>query len=91
LEWDGTARPGYEFITRRFVPSMSLKTAIALSGDWHEAVASNLADGPNAMFPTPWFPAAKLGNYEILPIEDAATLYREGYEMHQGPYGSPQK
>jgi hypothetical protein len=61
---------------------MSLKTTIELSADWHEAVANNLAEGPNATFPAPWLPPARLGDYEILPIEDAATLYREGHAMH---------
>lgn len=60
---------------------MSLKTVSALSAAWHEAVANNL-DGPNAAFPPAWFPAAKIGNTEIVPIEDAATLYREGSAMH---------
>ena len=73
---------GREFITRPFTPSMSLKTTIELSADWHEAVAANLAEGPNATFPAPWYPPARLGDYEILPIEDAATLYREGHAMH---------
>jgi PcfJ-like protein len=60
----------------------------ALSADWHEAVANNL-DGPNFAFPDPWFPAASLGDYEILPIEDGASLYREGTAMHHcvGTYG----
>ena len=59
-----------------------------LSADWHEAVANNL-DGPNSAFPDPWYPAAELGDYEILPIEDAASLYREGTAMHHcvGTYG----
>src|SRR6185312_13517579 len=82
------ARAGHEFLVRPFTPSMSLKTAIALSADWHEAVANNL-DGPNFAFPDPWFPAARLGGYEILPIEDGASLYREGTAMHHcvGTYG----
>jgi hypothetical protein len=73
---------GREFITRPFTPSMSLNTVIQLSAEWHEAVADNLANGPDARFPPPWYPAAKLGDYEIMPIEDAATLYREGVAMH---------
>jgi hypothetical protein len=73
--------PGHEFVTRPFTPSMSLKTATSLSAEWHEAVANNLA-GPNAAFPPAWLPAAKIGNTEIVPIEDAATLYREGSAMH---------
>jgi hypothetical protein len=81
-------RTGREFVVRQFTPSMSLKTATALSADWHEAVANNL-DGPNFVFPDPWFPAARLGDYEILPIEDGAPLYREGTAMHHcvGTYG----
>jgi hypothetical protein len=82
------SRAGSEFIVRPFTPSMSLKTAMTLSADWHEAVANNL-DGPNSAFPAPWYPAARLGNYEILPMEDAASLYREGTVMHHcvGTYG----
>jgi hypothetical protein len=52
-----------------------------LSADWHEAVANNF-DGPNSAFPDPWYPAVRLGDYEILPIEDGASLYREGTAMH---------
>jgi len=79
---------GREFVVRPFTPSMSLKTAMTLSADWHEAVANNL-DGPNSTFPDPWYSAARLGDYEILPIEDAASLYREGTAMHHcvGTYG----
>jgi PcfJ-like protein len=82
------ARAGCEFVVRPFTPSMSLKTAMMLSADWHEAVANNL-DGSNSAFPNPWYPAARLGDYEILPIEDAASLYREGTAMHHcvGTYG----
>ena len=83
-----TTRAGREFVVRPFTPSMSLKTATTLSADWHEAVANNL-DGPNSAFPDPWYPAARLGDYEILPIEDGASLYREGTAMHHcvGTYG----
>jgi hypothetical protein len=79
---------GREFVVRPFTPSMSLETAMRLSADWHEAVTNNL-DGPNSAFPRPWYPAARLGDYEILPIEDAASLYQEGTAMHHcvGTYG----
>jgi hypothetical protein len=80
-DWAAADVDGREFVTRPFTPSMSLKTATALSAEWHEAVANNL-DGPNSAFPAPWYPAAKIGNTEIVPIEDAATLYREGSAMH---------
>jgi hypothetical protein len=79
---------GREFITRPFTPSMSLKTAIELSADWHEAVANNL-EVPNAAFPAPWFPPAQIGGYEILPLEDAATLYREGHRWNAITIGPP--
>jgi PcfJ-like protein len=80
-DWADPDEAGRAFITRPFTSSMSLKTVTALSADWHEAVANNL-DGPNAAFPPAWFPAAKINNTEIVPIEDAATLYREGSTMH---------
>jgi hypothetical protein len=81
VDWARPDKDGRAFITRPFTSSMSLKTVTKLSAEWHEAVANNL-DGPNSAFPTPWYPAAKLGDYEIIPIEDAATLYREGAAMH---------
>ena len=72
---------GRQFITRPFSPSMSLKTVTKLSAAWHEAVATHM-DGPEFAFPAPWYPSAKLGHYEILPIDNSAALYREGAAMH---------
>jgi hypothetical protein len=72
---------GKQFVARPFTPSMSLKTVTKLSADWHEAVAADMS-GPRFAFPSPWYPAAKLGTYEILPIESSAELYREGAAMH---------
>ena len=60
---------------------MSVKTASALSAEWHEAVASNMS-GPDLRFPPPWYPAAKIGDYDIVPIDNSAALYREGATMH---------
>jgi hypothetical protein len=80
-EWQNDPA-GREFITRPFTPSMSLKTVMTLSADWHEAVANHLS-GPDFAFPTPWFPASKQGDLEIIPIESSAELYREGRAMHQ--------
>jgi hypothetical protein len=68
----GWPAAGREFVVRPFAPSMSLKTVTKLSADWHEAVASNLAEGPNAAFPPPWLPAAKISDYEIIPITTAS-------------------
>jgi hypothetical protein len=71
-----------EFITRQFVPSMSLRTVMELSGEWHEAVAQHM-NGPNCTLPEPWFPPAKLHNgYEIVPLTMAEDLYLEGRMMH---------
>ena len=76
------ARPsGEQFIVRRFTPEMSLKTVTKLSSDWHEAVANNLS-GPLCEFPEPWCGAARSCGYDILPIPNAAELYREGHAMH---------
>ena len=65
----------------RSSPRMSLKTVTRLSADWHEAVASHMV-GPQFAFPPPWYPAAKVGGFEILPIDNSAALYREGAAMH---------
>jgi PcfJ-like protein len=83
---------GRQFVMRPFTPSMSLKTVTKLSADWHEAVASHM-DGPQFAFPTPWYPAGKVGNYEILPIDHSAALYREGATMHHcvGTYANEVK
>jgi hypothetical protein len=60
---------------------MSLKTVTALSDEWHEAVANHMT-GKAIAFPEPWFPAAKRGDYDIVPIDNSADLYREGHAMH---------
>jgi hypothetical protein len=39
-------------------------------------------DGPDATFPPPWYPSAKVGGFDFLPIETSAELYREGAAMH---------
>jgi hypothetical protein len=72
---------GHQYVVRPFTPSMSLKTVTKLSADWHEAVAHDMS-GPQFDFPTPWYPAAKIGDYEILPIETSGALYLEGSRMH---------
>jgi hypothetical protein len=81
LGFGGTLPAGHEFVVRPFTPSMSLKTVTTLSDEWHEAVAAAM-DGPDAAFPPPWYPAAKVGDFDILPIEKSAELYREGAAMH---------
>jgi hypothetical protein len=74
-------RAGHEFVVHPFTPSMSLNTVTTLSAEWHEAVAARM-DGPDAALPPPWYPATKVGDYDILPIESSAELYREGAAMH---------
>jgi PcfJ-like protein len=76
----------------QFMPSMSLKTMTKLSADWHEAVARDMS-GPQFAFPVPWYPAAEIDGYEILPIDSSAELYREGAAMHHcaGTYGDAVK
>jgi hypothetical protein len=82
-DWVRASRPGcdaHHFIVRRFSSDMSLRTVTTLSAEWHEAVASRL-DGPQHAFPPPWIAAAKFGRLDIVPIDNSADLYREGYFM----------
>jgi hypothetical protein len=60
---------------------MSVSTVTDLSADWQEAVASNMR-GPQRAFPAPWFPESKVGDYNFVPIDNSADLYREGAAMH---------
>jgi hypothetical protein len=76
------ARQRNVFGARPFVASMSLNTVTALSAEWHENVTTNESSGPDSVFPAPWHPATKIGDYEIVPIEDSASLSREGAAMH---------
>jgi hypothetical protein len=80
-DWVCAKGPSRQFVIRPFQSTMSLKTVTTLSAEWHEAVAAGM-DGPAAAFPTPWYPAAKIGDYDIVPIYDSAALYREGAAMH---------
>jgi hypothetical protein len=90
--WGQEERRRRQFVVRPFTPSMSLKTVTELSADWHEAVASDMS-GPQYAFPKAWYPAAKIGAYEILPIDSSAELYREGAAMHHcaGTYANDVK
>jgi hypothetical protein len=81
-DWVRASHDGQRFIVRPFAPTMSLRTVTRLSAEWHEAVANHI-EGPEYVFPTPWYPATKLnGGYEIVPVENSAELYREGAAMH---------
>ena len=73
---------GREFVTRSFTPAMGLKAATQASQEWHEAVATHADCRQGLELPPPWFPAAKQGAFEIVPIATAADLYREGQAMH---------
>jgi hypothetical protein len=74
--------PGDALVTRPFCETMSLKTVLRLSAEWHEAVANNVMVGPDHQFPEPWYPAGRVNGFEIVPIMTAADLYREGKAMH---------
>ena len=80
-DWACAEVPSRQFVIRPFQSTMSLKTVMTLSAEWHEAVAAGM-DGPAAAFPPPWYPAAKIGDYDIVPIDNSAALYREGAAMH---------
>ena len=73
---------GREFVTRSFTPAMGLKAATQASHEWHEAVATNADCRQGLELPPPWYPAAKQGAFEIVPIVTAADLYHEGQAMH---------
>jgi hypothetical protein len=63
-DWACAEGPSRQFVSRPFVRSMSVKTASALSAEWHEAVASHMS-GPDLAFPPPWYPAATIGDFEM--------------------------
>jgi hypothetical protein len=73
---------GREVVTRSFTPAMGLKAATQASQEWHEAVATHADCRQDLELPTPWFPAAKQGRFDIIPIVTTADLYREGHAMH---------
>ena len=73
---------GRQFVTRRFTPSMALRTAIQASHEWHEAVASHMDDAGDLALPPPWYPPATQGCFDIVPLTTSADLYREGHAMH---------
>ena len=60
---------------------MSVETVVNLSGEWHEAIVGGMS-GPQCRFPPPWFPAQTIGEYELVPIYNAAALDLEGKAMH---------
>ena len=80
-DWVQAEGPSRQFVIRPFRSSMSLNTVTTLSAEWHEAVAAGM-DGHAVAFPPPWYPPAKIGDYEITPIDNSAALYREGAAMH---------
>jgi PcfJ-like protein len=80
-DWVRASMAADAFVTRHFDPSMSLQTVRNLSREWHEAVAND-QDWAGAPCPPPWYPASKIYDVEIAPIESRAELYREGHAMH---------
>ena len=74
---------GSQFVTRQFSPDMSMGTVLALSNEWHEAVAEGgEMEGGSFDFATPWFADGESNGYQIKAITNNADLYREGKEMH---------
>ena len=67
-------------VSRPFSASMSLKTVIGLSNEWHDAVAHKRRRTP-LKFPEPWASACEIGEYEISPIQTETELYHEGRAM----------
>jgi hypothetical protein len=61
---------------------MSFRTVMDLSARWHEAVATAKFKASNFVIPPPWFPAAAIDDYQIVRVESAEELYREGVAMH---------
>jgi hypothetical protein len=80
-DWVRASLSGDKFAVRRFEPSMSIKTVRKLSHEWHEAVARD-QDCSGAPFPPPWYAASAVGEFEFVPIDSRADLYREGQAMH---------
>jgi hypothetical protein len=83
LDWVRASEgSGREFVTQSFTPAIGLKAATQASQKWHQAVATNADCRPDRELPAPWYPAAKQGAFEIVPIVTAVDLYREGQAMH---------
>jgi hypothetical protein len=70
-----------DLVVRRFSPAMSWNTVVGLSQQWHEAIADQELDGDDETFPEPWGPNTIVKGYEIIPIQTASELYREGAKM----------
>jgi PcfJ-like protein len=80
-DWVRASLSGDKFAVRRFEPTMSIETVRTLSHEWHEAVARD-RDSSGAPFPRPWYAAGPVGEFEFVPIDNRADLYREGQAMH---------
>jgi hypothetical protein len=74
-------------VVRPFQESMSLRTVMQLSEEWHDAVKDT--DGPQYTFPAPWLPGDIVAGYEFVPLTSSTDLYQEGAAMHNcvGTYG----
>ncbi len=74
-------------VVRPFQESMSLRTVMQLSEEWHDAVKDT--DGPQYTFPAPWLPGGIVAGYEFVPLTSSTDLYQERAAMHNcvGTYG----
>lgn len=69
-------------ITRPFSPDMSVATVKALSDEWHGAVATIEHKASNYRIPAPWYPSGQVDGYEIIAVDSAEGLWKEGQFMH---------
>jgi hypothetical protein len=67
-------------IIRPFSPDMSINTV--RTELWHEAIAVRKAAKSKYKIPTPWYPADEVNGYQIVPLDSAEELWKEGRAMH---------
>jgi PcfJ-like protein len=82
-DWtDEARREEPRCITRLFSSDMSWETVRRETEKWHEALATTKLRASNYKIPVPWFPAAEVNGYEIVPLDSSDELWKEGAAMH---------
>jgi hypothetical protein len=69
-------------ITRPFSSDMSVETVRTENEIWHEAIAMCAAAKSDYKIPEPWYPAGKVNDYQIVPLDSTEELWKEGRAMH---------
>jgi PcfJ-like protein len=69
-------------ISRPFSPDMSMETVRKENEVWHEAIANCKASKSDYNIPAPWYPAAQVNGYQIVPLDSTEELWKEGRAMH---------